>query len=96
MGTPGCPHRERQNPEVTSIDHAWSILEEAYGDPQKRTYRTTSEASGRTLDIEDEYEEDIKTLADNARPALEEANGDPPTRFHHRIRAMEDTNPRHI
>ena len=77
----------------TSIDHAWSILEEAYGDPQKHTYRATSEASGRTLDIEAEHEEDIKTLADNARPTLEEAYGDPATHFHCHIRAMEDTNP---
>ena len=48
--------------EETSIEHAWSILEEAYGEPQKRTYRTTPEASDRTLDIAAEYEEDMEAM----------------------------------
>ena len=63
--------------EVTSIDHAWSILEEGYGDPQKRTYRTTPKARSRTLDIEAEYEEDVETLIDNARLRLQEAFQNP-------------------
>ena len=29
--------------EEMSIDHAWTKLKEAYGDPQKRTYRWTPE-----------------------------------------------------
>ena len=79
--------------EETSIDHAWSILEEAYGDPQKRTYRTTPEASSRTLDIEAEYEEDVETLIDNARPTLEEAFQDPETHSHNNKKDMEATDP---
>ena len=76
MGARGCPHRNAEHhiylEEVTSIDHAWSILEEAYGDPQKRTYRATSEASGRTLDIKDEYEQDMEASEDNVEPLAEE------------------------
>ena len=84
MGAPGCSYRDRKHHiylgEETSIDNAWSKLKEAYGDPQKRTYRWTPEARRRLLDIEAEYEEDVETSTDNARLTLQEAFQAPETR----------------
>ena len=46
--------------DAKSVDHACSVLEEGYGDPQKRTYRWSSEERRRLLG-KAEYEGDIKT-----------------------------------
>ena len=68
-------------------------LEEAYGDPPTHINKATSEANGKTLDIETKYEEDIEALVDDAGPTIEEAYGDPTTHFNLRIRVIKATQP---
>ena len=68
--------------EEMSIDHAWTKLKEAYGDPQKRTYRWTPEERRRLLDTGTEYEEDVDTSTDNTKLTPQEAFQHPETRPH--------------
>ena len=75
------------------MDHAWSILEETYGDPLTHLNKVTFKASGKTLGIESEYEDEIEVSVDDAGPILEEAFGDPATHFNLRLRVMKAIQP---
>ena len=44
-----------------SIDHAWAKLKDAYGDPQKCTYRWTPEQRRKILDRKTEHMDDLDT-----------------------------------
>ena len=65
-----------------SIDHAWTKLKDAYGDPQKRTYRWTPEERRKLLDTGTEYKDDIDTPTDNTKLAPQEVPQHPETRPH--------------
>ena len=50
--------------EEMLIDHAWAKLKDAYGDPQKCTYRWTPEQRRKLLDRGTEHKDDLDTPHD--------------------------------
>ena len=65
-----------------SIDHAWAKLNDAYGDPQKGTYRWTPEERRKILDRGTEYKDDFDTPTGNTTLAPQDVPQHPEARPH--------------